>query len=185
MEYWQSRVNFLQDKLTNLKASIGIPIGLEEQSMIDDIEKEIEAIVYKMNHAKSQTMRGAFEGSSLKFEDIVRSFDNMPRELRDKMMIVYGSSLKEEISQGNIDSILMDMSMSAPKPVRVDPLMLMYHPDYMNADDFFKGMESTVQRQMQKADKFMKTGIVDKNILESIRREAEAPLDQYSRTLKS
>jgi len=79
----------------------------------------------------------------------------------------------------------MDMSMSAPKPVRVDPLMLMYHPDYMNADDFFKGMESTVQRQMQKADKFMKTGIVDKNILESIRREAEAPLDQYSRTLKS
>jgi hypothetical protein len=185
MEYWQSRVNFLQDKLTNLKASIGIPIGLEEQSMIDDIEKEIEAIVYKMNHAKSQTMRGAFEGASLKFEDIVRSFDNMPKELRDKMMIVYGSSLKKEISQGNIDSILMDMSMSAPKPVRVDPLMLMYHPDYMSTDDFFKGMESTVQRQIQKADDFMKTGVVDKTILDSIRREAEAPLDQYSRTTKS
>lgn len=184
MEYWQSRVGFLQDKLTNLKASIGIPIGLEEQSMIDEIEKEIEGIVYKMNHAKSQTMRGAFEGASLKFEDIVRKFGDMPGELSGKMMIVYGSSLKEEIAQGAIESILMDLSMSAPKPVRVDPLMLMYHPDYMNTDEFFKGMESTVQRQIQKADEFMKTGIVDKGILDSIRREAEAPLEQYSRTFK-
>ena len=185
MEYWESRIGMLSKKLDDLKTSIGIPIGLQEQSMIDDIEKEIEAIKYKITHAKSQTMRGAFEGSSLKFEDIARSFEGMPRQLRDKMMIVYGSSLKGEISQGKIESILMDMSMSAPKPVRVDPLMLMYHPDYLNSEDFYKGMSSVVDRQIQKAEEFMKTGVVDESIIDSIRREAEAPVDQYSRTFAS
>ena len=185
MEYWESRIGMLSKKLDDLKTSIGIPIGLQEQSMIDDIEKEIEAIKYKISHAKSQTMRGSFEGSSLKFEDIARSFEGMPRQLRDKMMIVYGSSLKGEISQGKIESILMDMSMSAPKPVRVDPLMLMYHPDYLNSEDFYKGMSSVVDRQIQKAEEFMKTGVVDKSIIDSIRREAEAPVDQYSRTFAS
>ena len=185
MEYWESRIGMLSKKLDDLKTSIGIPIGLQEQSMIDDIEKEIEAIKYKITHAKSQTMRGGFQGSSLKFEDIARSFEGMPRQLRDKMMIVYDSSLKGEISQGKVESILMDMSMSAPKPVRVDPLMLMYHPDYLNSEDFYKGMSSVVDRQIQKAEEFMKTGVVDKSILDSIRREAEAPVEQYSRTFKS
>ena len=185
MEYWESRIGMLSKKLDDLKTSIGIPIGLQEQSMIDDIEKEIEAIKYKISHAKSQTMRGGFQGSSLKFEDIARSFEGMPRQLRDKMMIVYDSSLKGEISQGKVESILMDMSMSAPKPVRVDPLMLMYHPDYLNSEDFYKGMSSVVDRQIQKAEEFMKTGVVDKSIIDSIRREAEAPVDQYSRTFAS
>jgi len=184
-EYWESRIGMLTKKLDNLRTSIGIPIGLEEQSMIDDIEKEIEAIQYKISHAKSQTMRGGFQGSSLKFEDIARSFEGMPKKLQDKMMIVYKSSLKNEISQGKIESILMDMSMSAPKPVRVDPLMLMYHPDYLNSEDFYKGMSSVVDRQIQKAEEFMKTGVVDKSIIDSIRREAEAPIDQYSRTFAS
>jgi chemotaxis regulatin CheY-phosphate phosphatase CheZ len=184
-EYWESRIGMLTKKLDNLRTSIGIPIGLEEQSMIDDIEKEIEAIQYKISHAKSQTMRGGFQGSSLKFEDIARSFEGMPKKLQDKMMIVYGSSLKNEISQGKIEGILMDMSMSAPKPVRVDPLMLMYHPDYLNSEDFYKGMSSVVDRQIQKAEEFMKTGVVDKSIIDSIRREAEAPIDQYSRTFAS
>jgi hypothetical protein len=185
IEYWESRSGMLSKKLNDLKTRIGIPIGLEEQSMIDDIEKEIEAIQYKISHAKSQTMRGGFQGSSLKFEDIARSFEGMPKKLQDKMMIVYGSSLKNEISQGKIESILMDMSMSAPKPVRVDPLMLMYHPDYLNSEDFYKGMSSVVDRQIQKAEEFMKTGVVDKSIIDSIRREAEAPIDQYSRTFAS
>lgn len=185
LEYWDSRIKMLQGRLDDLKARIGIPIGLEEQSQIDEIQKEIEAIFYKMEHAKSQTMRGGYEGASLKFEDIARSFEGMPKQLRDKIMIVYGSSLKKEISQGQIESILMDVSMSPAKPVRVDPFMLMYHPDYLNTDDFYKGMSSVVQRQIQKADEFMRTGVVDKTILDQIRREAEAPIDQYSRAFES
>lgn len=187
IQYLESRNRVLEKRLADLKSSIGIPIGLQEQSMIDDIEKEIEANRYKIDHSKSQTLRGGFEGASLKSEDTAIDFKarNMAGELQGKIMVVYKSSLKGEISQGNIESILMDMSMSAPKPVRVDPLMLMYHPDYMNTDELFKGIESTVQRQMQKADKFMKTGVVDKTILDSIRREAEAPLDQFSRFIKS
>jgi hypothetical protein len=182
IKYLELRVGTLNERLSNLKATIGLPIGIKEQSLIDDIESEIEALKYQIKHKKSQTFRGTVGVQSSKAESTAVDFSRMPGKLRDSIAIVYDSSLKPEVAQGRVESILMDMSMSAPKPVRVDPLMLMYHSDYLNTDEFQKSMTGVVRRQIDKAQEFMRTGIVPEEILDAVKREADTPVEMYTRT---
>lgn len=184
--FLKARITTLKNELNQLKGRISGPVGIAEQSEIDSLERQIEKIQFMIdNPYHRHTVRGAVnlfgESKSLKFE---AGAVKLPKFMRDYAQVVYGSSLKGEIGQGKIESILMDIATSHEGPVRVDPLMLMYHPDYFGSDQFFENMQGIVQSQSKKIDDFMKRGIVPESVLEQIEREAAGTLDQYTGLLR-
>lgn len=173
--YLDSHIKILKQKLNVVKGRVVGLMGVEEHREISALEREIEQFEFMRDHPYHRhTVRGAsvmpgIGPASQKYE---ASAAKLPAFMKDKAMIVYGSSLKKEIAQGNIESLLLDISTSGDGPVRVDPLALMYHQEYFTDQNLYKNMEAMVASGNQKISDFIERGVVPEGVLERIEREA-------------
>lgn len=174
-------------ELEQLKARIaGAPIDAETNRELKELERQVRDLraQIKGNHANTYRSASGTEGS-VKAEKLTVSFKGMPGQLQDSIEIVYDSSFKDEMSRGAVESILMDISDAAPSPVRIDPLMLMYHPEQFESGEMFEGMRAHVRRQGELLDQFMETGQAPSAAVREIERQARESLDEFTGTLRA
>lgn len=176
-----SFIKELQAKRSAITAGTG-QISAEQLQEIKDIDNVLDSL----RHAKEMGQEGLesviarlqFPGMQGKGEMYLRKFDWLPKGLRDKLLIMPKSALKNEV-QG-IPSILLNIAKSHEENVYSDPLMLLYHQDYFGSEEFTKGAVNNVNKQMKAIEDFMKTGAmpdeVKKEILGSIKSELEPPV---------
>lgn len=169
-------VNLVDDFIKNLQAqkngiiSSAAQLSPGQLKQISEIDSQIESLTY-MKEAGQEGLDSAiariqFPGRQGKGELFLRKFDWLPKELRDKLLIMPKSAFKKE-AQG-VPSILLNVAKSHAENIYSDPLMLLYHQDYFGAPEFLKGAVNTVEKQRQAIQSFMETGALPEDVRKEI-----------------
>jgi hypothetical protein len=161
------------ETLQNQKESIissSAKIGPEEMKQISEIDSQLEGLLYLKESGQegldSAIARIQFPGQQGKGEMYLRKFNGLPKELRDKLLIMPQSAMKKEVA--GVPSILLNISKTHAENVYADPLMLLYHQDYFNQDTFLKGAVNNVDKQMQSIQSFLETGALPDDVKKTI-----------------
>ena len=142
----------------------------------DDIQKisEIDSQLESLQHMRTSGEEGLdsaiarlnFPGGQGKGEMFLRKFGWVPKGLKDKLLIMPKSAVKNEV-QG-LPSILLNVAKSHAENIYADPLMLLYHQDYFSQDAFLKGAVNNVEKQMQSVQSFLETGALPEDVRKEI-----------------
>lgn len=142
----------------------------DDMKYISELDAQIESLVHMRQMGEegleSSVARIHGPGMQGKGELFLKKFGWLPDSLREKMLIMPKSAMKNEIE--GIPSILLNVAKTHSENIYSDPLMLLYHQDYFGSDEFMRGLEGNVNKQVQGIKDFMSSGALPKEIKEQI-----------------
>ena len=162
---------FIEDLQKQRQNLVELPGKLSPDKIkeISEIDSQLEGLLHLRQSGQegldSAIGRINFPGGQGKGEMFLRKFEWLPKELRDKLLIMPQSATKSEV-QG-LPSILLNIAKTHSENIYADPLMLLYHQDYFD-DSFLKGAVNNVDKQMQSIQSFLETGALPEDVRKEI-----------------
>jgi hypothetical protein len=169
LDYVDQFIKRLQEQRKSIVDS-ATTLSNEDLLAIRELDSDIEALLKAKKNGlegiDSITARIHGPGMQGKAELFLKRFSWLPAELLGKMLILPESAYKTEI-QG-VPSILLNIAMSHGENVYSDPQMFLYHQDYFGSEQFMKGAQKNIDKQMKGISDFLESGALPDDIREQI-----------------
>jgi hypothetical protein len=169
VDYVDQFIKMLQEQRNSIVDS-ATTLSNEDLFIIRELDSDIEALLKAKKNGleglDSITARIHGPGMQGKAELFLKRFSWLPAELLGKMLILPESAYKTEI-QG-VPSILLNIAMSHGENVYSDPQMFLYHQDYFGSEQFMKGAQKNIDKQMKGISDFLESGALPDDIREQI-----------------